>query len=62
MTLKEVSKETAQAYSRVSEILNGRGQYAQAWHEFVVGYAAMHLTMSRYLFAEINLDERFVNM
>lgn len=57
--MEEVSKETAEAYSRVSEILDGRGQYARAWHEYVVGYVAMHLTMSRYLFADIDLDDRF---
>lgn len=59
-TMKEVVLETAQAYLRATNILSGREPYAQAWHEYVMGYVAMHIMNDRYMFADIGLAEHFV--
>lgn len=59
-TMKEVLLETAQAYLRTTNVLQGRELYAQAWHEFVMGYVAMHIKNDRYMFADIGLAEHFI--
>lgn len=56
--MKQVKNETVQAYLRATEILSGTGQYERAWQEYVMGYVKMHLTSSRYLFGELELNER----
>lgn len=60
-TVKEVVLETAQAYLRATNVLDGREPYAQAWHEYVMGYVAMHIINERYMFADIDLPERFLS-
>lgn len=59
--LQEAKSEARQACSRAAEILSGRGEYARAWREYVVGYVTMHLSSSRYLFGEIGLDGKFLD-
>lgn len=54
-----VMEETIQAYLQASNVLEGRGQYARVWREYITGYVAMHLTSTRYLLRDIGLDERF---
>lgn len=59
-TMKDVVLETAQAYLCTKNVLSGREIYAQAWHEFAMGYVAMHIMNDRYMLADIGLAERFV--
>ncbi|ROV88744.1 hypothetical protein VMCG_10056 [Cytospora schulzeri] len=58
-TMKEVVQETAQSYLRATSVLSRRQPYAQAWHEYVMGYVAMHIMNDRYMFADIGLAEHF---
>lgn len=60
VVLQEVIGKSMRAYLRTIEILDGKGEYAQAWREYVVGYVTMHLTSSRYLFREIGLDGEYL--
>ncbi|KAI3393121.1 hypothetical protein diail_4720 [Diaporthe ilicicola] len=59
--MREIVADTAQRYLSVTSVLAGKEPYARAWHEYVMGYVAMHLTNDRYMFADIGLDDRFMN-
>lgn len=59
--MREIVADTAQRYLSVTSILATREPYARAWHEYVMGYVAMHLINERYMFADIGLDERFMH-
>ncbi|KKY30306.1 putative longiborneol synthase [Diaporthe ampelina] len=59
--MTEIVADTAQRYLSVTTILATKETYARAWHEYVMGYVAMHLINDRYMFADIGLDERFMH-
>lgn len=61
MVLKDTISKSMRAYLRATEILDGNGQYAQVWREYVLGYVAMHLGSSRYLLSDIGLDGKYFN-
>ncbi|KAJ0108804.1 hypothetical protein J7T55_011295 [Diaporthe amygdali] len=59
--MREIVADTAQRYLSVTSVLAGKEPYARAWHEYVMGYVDMHLRNDRYMFADIGLDDRFMN-
>ncbi|KUI64114.1 Trichodiene synthase [Cytospora mali] len=59
-TMEEVVTECTQAYMRATNVLAGKEPYARAWHEYVMGYVAMHIMNERYMFADIGLADWIV--